>query len=103
MPLSLALFGLSVSSANASVIYNVDRTIGSGTVTGFMETDGALGVLGASIITDWMLTLSAPNLFGLADVIHKAGTGAVAAHTLVVGYELRASGPRQTGTTYKIG
>lgn len=55
----------SVSSlANATLIYNVSRTIGAGTVTGFIETDGTLGVLASTNITDWMLTLTAPNLAG---------------------------------------
>jgi len=55
----------SVSSlANATLIYNVSRTIGAGTVTGFIETDGTLGILDSSNITNWMLTLTAPNLTG---------------------------------------
>ena len=30
-------------SASASIIYNLNRTIGAGTVTGFIETDGTIG------------------------------------------------------------
>jgi hypothetical protein len=66
-------------AANASIIYNVDRIIGDGTVTGFIETDGTLGVLGSGNITDWTLTLTAPNLYlGPTDVIDIADTAAAA-------------------------
>ena len=59
--------------ANASVIYNVDRTVGAGTVTGFIETDGTLGPLASGDIIDWVLTLTAPNLAGGSpDVINFA-------------------------------
>jgi len=51
-------------AANASIIYNVDRIIGDGTVTGSIETDGTLGLLVDANITDWTLTLTAPNLDG---------------------------------------
>ena len=45
--------------ASASpVVYNVDRIIGAGSVTGFIETDGAMGVLTASDFLDWNLLLS---------------------------------------------
>jgi hypothetical protein len=60
--LCLSLFV--VSAANASIIYNVDRTIGTGTVTGFIQTDGTLGGLNSGNITDWAFTLTAPNLYG---------------------------------------
>lgn len=44
---------------NASPItYNVARTIGLGSVTGFIETDGSLGVLGAGNFVDWSLLLN---------------------------------------------
>jgi hypothetical protein len=50
--LSAAIF------ASASpVIYNVDRIIGAGSVTGFIETDGVTGVLTAADFVDWNLLL----------------------------------------------
>ena len=52
------------TTASASIIYDVNRTIGAGTVVGFIETDGTLGALGSGAITDWSLTLTAPNLSG---------------------------------------
>jgi hypothetical protein len=68
--------------ANASIIYNVDRTIGNGTVTGFIETDGTLGQLTTANIIDWGITLTAPNLAGGSpDVIDFA----TAKNTLISG------------------
>ena len=55
--LSLLLGAVSVCSA-ASITYEVNQTIGAGGVTGFIETDGTIGVLGASNIIDWNLTLT---------------------------------------------
>lgn len=53
----------SVSTADASIIYQVDRTIGAGSVTGYIETDGTLGPLIATVrFTDWELTLTSSNL-----------------------------------------
>jgi hypothetical protein len=39
------------------ITYNVNRTIGVGSVTGFIETDGSLGVLTTGNIMDWNLVL----------------------------------------------
>jgi hypothetical protein len=60
---------LSSSFASASpVIYNINRTIGLGSVTGFIETDGLMGVLSAADFVDWNLVLfdgtSTFDLFG---------------------------------------
>src|SRR4051794_4898033 len=38
--------------------YNMSITSGSAGVTGFIETDGTLGVLSAANITDWNLLLN---------------------------------------------
>ena len=59
---AIALF-MMIGAAQA-ITYNVNRTIGAGTVTGFVETDGTIGILATGNITDWVLTLSAPNLAG---------------------------------------
>ena len=61
---SLVLLGLSISVANASLVYNVDRTVGTGSVSGFIETDGTLGSLETKNITDWKLTLTVLGLAG---------------------------------------
>src|SRR5215467_4511957 len=58
-----------VTLASATPItYNVNRQIGAGSVTGFIETDGITGVLTAGDFLDWNLLLfdgtSTFNLLG---------------------------------------
>jgi hypothetical protein len=45
-------------TAHANTMYKVQRSIGAGSVTGCIETDGAMGVLGNSDFVDWNLLLS---------------------------------------------
>ena len=76
--IGIAVVGLTVTSANASLIYLVNRTVGAGSVSGFIETDGTLGVLQTGNIIDWVLTLTADNLVGGSpDVIRRADDGSV--------------------------
>jgi hypothetical protein len=42
----------------ASVIFNVNQTIGAGGVTGTITTDGTLGALASANLMDWALTLN---------------------------------------------
>lgn len=59
----MALLGaLSSIALGGTVRYHLDRVVGAGTVTGWIETDGTTGVLSAGNITDYELTVSAPNL-----------------------------------------
>jgi len=60
---ALALFG-GAGIANASIIYDLNRTIGAGSAVGFIETDGTLGFLSSANITNWELTLTSANLSG---------------------------------------
>jgi PEP-CTERM motif len=53
---SLTLFGTGVSNAGP-ITYSVNQTIGAGSVTGTIQTDGATGVLGPGDITGWNLEL----------------------------------------------
>lgn len=39
------------------IVYQVNRIVGAGSVTGFIETDGSMGVLNASNFVDWNLLL----------------------------------------------
>jgi hypothetical protein len=55
--LSLVFGAASLCSA-ATITYNVAQTVGPGSVTGFIETDGTIGVLGTSNILDFNLLLS---------------------------------------------
>jgi PEP-CTERM motif len=45
----------------AAITYDVDQTIGFGSVTGTLQTDGATGVLKASDFTGWNLILNGPG------------------------------------------
>lgn len=50
---------LCAATANASIIYDVDRAIGDGTVTGYITTNGDTeGFLTQDEIVDWSLTLT---------------------------------------------
>ena len=64
-----------MAAGAASIVYDVNRTIGAGTVTGFVQTDGTFGVLSSGNITDWSLTLTAPNLFGGSPSVISFATG----------------------------
>jgi hypothetical protein len=55
---------LSVDVLASPITYYVNDTIGTGSVVGSIETDGALGVLSNANILDWTVTLSSPNLAG---------------------------------------
>lgn len=58
---SLMAAGLLVAGASASaalLTYNVSRTIGVGSVTGTVTTDGTFGVLATANMVSWSLTLN---------------------------------------------
>ncbi len=56
------LFLLFSSAAHATVIYNVNRAVGPGTLIGTIETNGATGVLASADIIDWNLTVDADGI-----------------------------------------
>ena len=61
--LSAAVIALGFAGpADASLIYEVNRTVGDGTVTGFLETDGTIGALSNTNLLDGEITISAPNI-----------------------------------------
>ena len=63
--IGIATLGLAITKVKASPItYQVNRSIGNGTVTGFIETNGFIGTLTAGTITNWVLTLASSNLLG---------------------------------------
>lgn len=61
--LAAVFLTLCAASANAAFItYDVDRTIGNGTVEGSITTDGTLGNgLSPGIMNGWSLTLTVPD------------------------------------------
>lgn len=52
------ILGAATLCSGASITYNVAQTIGAGGVTGFIQTDGTIGVLNASNIAGWNLLLT---------------------------------------------
>jgi len=56
--LALALAVGAPAIGSASVIFNVNQTIGAGGVTGTITTDGTLGALGSTNLLGWSLTLN---------------------------------------------
>ncbi len=62
LALMALLCGLSSVALGGTIRYHLDRVVGAGTVTGWIETDGTLGTLSVSNIVDYELTVSAPNL-----------------------------------------
>ncbi len=58
---ALAL-GTVAGAIAAPISYTVNHIIGSGSIVGSIQTDGALGTLSAANILSWSLTVSSPNL-----------------------------------------
>jgi PEP-CTERM motif len=59
LTLALAALLSGAGIANAlPITYNINQTIGAGSVVGSITTDGALGVLGAADVTGWNLALN---------------------------------------------
>ena len=56
---ALALAGSCASAA--TIVYTVNQTIGLGSVTGTIETDGTLGALSQNNVSAFSLTVSAPG------------------------------------------
>ena len=55
--IAAAVSAVLAGTADASV-FHVNQTIGGGAASGSITTDGSLGVLGSSDITDWNLVLT---------------------------------------------
>jgi len=70
---ALALLSSVSTISSASIIYSVDRAIGAGTVTGTIETTGAIGFLSNSDIVNASLTVSSPDLPGSPESLIFAG------------------------------
>ena len=46
------------TAAKADITYAVDETVGAGSATGFITTNGTIGTLDTADILDWNLTLN---------------------------------------------
>ena len=71
--------------AASPISYNVNQTIGGGSVIGVIQTNGSIGVLGSGDITGWDLTLngvgSTFNITNANSVVQLAGTDLTATLT----------------------
>jgi len=65
-------------SSAASLTYHMDLAVGPGTITGFITTNGDIGVLSTGDIIDWDLTL----FDGAASLTIQPGTTAVSGSSL---------------------
>lgn len=70
--IALAMFAL---GAQASITYNIDRTVGVGSVGGTITTDGTLGVLSGSNILSWTMTVTHPDLSAGSSYTTASNTG----------------------------
>lgn len=61
--LAVVLIGLCGIAAATPIVYNVNISDGTETVTGTITTDGKIGTLAASDITAWDLAASGPEPF----------------------------------------
>jgi len=48
---------LASTTVSANIVYDINRTIGSNEITGYIETDGALGTIGRTVVVDWNLDM----------------------------------------------
>ena len=55
---------LATSASAAPIVYDVNRTVGVGSVSGTITTDGTFGVLSTGNITGWSLTINAGDADG---------------------------------------
>jgi hypothetical protein len=55
---SACALSISVMAAHASLNYQLNQSIGIGSVTGTITTDGTFGVLSSGNITDWNLVIN---------------------------------------------
>jgi hypothetical protein len=62
--LMAGLLLFAASTAHANIIYQVNRSIGAGSLTGHIETNGTLGALTTADFVDWSLTLVSPDING---------------------------------------
>ncbi len=56
--LAVALLALPVFCGATNITYNVNETVGLGSVTGFIETDGTIGTLAPSDVLTWNLEIN---------------------------------------------
>jgi PEP-CTERM motif len=81
LALAAAVMGANVCNAG-SVTYNVNLTIGTGSATGDIVTDGTIGSLTDANIVDWNLEVNENNGTGTIDLV--PGNSGLFDHTTVL-------------------
>jgi hypothetical protein len=74
---ALALLSLLTIGGGASatdLTYNVDLTIGSGTVIGAITTNGTLGELSRADFASWSLTLTDASIIGMPETLTQSNS-----------------------------
>jgi hypothetical protein len=73
---ALVIFAFTYPAMASDITYNVDQTIGAGSVTGSIETDGTIGTLGVADILNWNLLLNdGTNTFDLLGPLSGSNSG----------------------------
>jgi PEP-CTERM motif len=85
MALSVGLLSLPQTANAGAIQYTVNQTIGSGSVTGTITTDGTIGTLAAADVISWNLLLNDGTKTGVE------ASGANAAFVVVEGSALTAT------------
>jgi hypothetical protein len=88
--LGLTLVGI-LETASASIVYEFDRSVGTGTVAGFFETDGTLGPINATNIVDWSVTITDPDVNGGVSTTSSKTGGQVLNDYFLVSGDLTAT------------
>jgi len=55
---------MAMAGSLQAATYNFNRSVGAGTVSGFLATDGSIGVLSSANFVDWSVTVSVSNING---------------------------------------
>ncbi|MGE0483211.1 MAG: PEP-CTERM sorting domain-containing protein [Gammaproteobacteria bacterium] len=72
-----------IAAQAVPITYNVNRTIGPGSVVGSITTDGTLGVLGSANVTGWSLTIDDGDGNGPFTLINPGNSGLAVSGSLL--------------------
>ncbi len=89
----VAIFSVTgtATMGEAGPIYNVNRTVGQGSIIGTIETSGVTGVLTAADIIDWDLTLNADANQATTGMLFGPNSGNNSQINFLIGTALTAS------------
>lgn len=80
-----SVLALAAAAPASAITYHVDLDVGAGNASGFIETDGTLGILSTSNIIDYSLTLTVPGFGQVLDygtsIFTLSGSGFIGSNT----------------------